>query len=133
MVQVRPIWVLEELGLPYTIVPVDFSPEFRQSEEWRKINPVGKVPAMTDGDLTIFESVAMMQYILDRYGDGRLQPALGTPCAISVLVCFHRVPSQVPPTRSGEMSIYRGAVITPSTYSGATLPRRHLLGHLVKW
>lgn len=92
VVQVRPIWILEELGLPYTIVPVDFSPEFRQTEEWRNINPVGKVPAMTDGDLTMFESVAMMQYILDRYGGGRLQPTPGTPYAISVHVCFHRSP-----------------------------------------
>ena len=75
----RPIWALEELGLPYAIAAVDFSAEYRQTPERRKMNPVGKVPAMTDGDLTMFESVAMMQYILDRYGGGRLQPTAGTP------------------------------------------------------
>ena len=39
------------------------------------MNPVGKVPVMTDGDMTMFESCAMMQYVLDRYADGRLQPS----------------------------------------------------------
>ena len=43
------------------------------------MNPVGKVPAMTDGDMQMFESCAMMQYVLDRYGDGRLQPARTDP------------------------------------------------------
>ena len=75
---VRPIWACEELDVPYEIVPVDFSAEYRASPEWRQRNPVGKVPAMTDGDLSMFESGAMVQYILDRYGDGRLQPTPGT-------------------------------------------------------
>ena len=71
----RVIWVCEELGVPYEIVPVDFSAEYRATPEWRAMNPVGKVPAMTDGDMKMFESCAMMQYVLDRYGEGRLQPA----------------------------------------------------------
>ncbi|MEM8973607.1 MAG: glutathione S-transferase family protein [Pseudomonadota bacterium] len=70
----RVIWVCEELGVPYEIVPVDFSAEYRAKPEWRKMNPVGKVPAMTDGDVKMFESCAMMQYVLDVYGNGRLQP-----------------------------------------------------------
>ncbi|NKC16586.1 MAG: glutathione S-transferase [Gammaproteobacteria bacterium] len=75
----RVIWVCEELAIPYRLTPVDFSPEYRASAEWRKLNPVGKVPVMTDGDLTMFESGAMVQYVLDRYGNGRLQPEAGTP------------------------------------------------------
>ena len=43
------------------------------------MNPVGKVPVMTDGDMKMFESCAMMQYVLDRYGDGKLQPAKDNP------------------------------------------------------
>jgi len=74
----RPIWLCEELGLSYEIIPVDFSPEYRASEEWRNINPVGKVPSMSDGDLTMMESGAMVQYLLDRYAPGRLQPERGT-------------------------------------------------------
>jgi glutathione S-transferase len=71
----RVIWVCEELGAPYEIMPVDFSAEYRASPEWRALNPVGKVPVMTDGDLTMYESCAIMQYVLDRYGEGKLQPA----------------------------------------------------------
>ncbi|MEC7592446.1 MAG: glutathione S-transferase family protein [Pseudomonadota bacterium] len=75
----RVIWVCEELAIPYEIVPVDFSPAYRASPEWRAMNPVGKVPVMTDGALKMFESGAMMQYVLDRYGAGRLQPSPDSP------------------------------------------------------
>jgi len=74
----RVIWACEELNVPYEIEAISFAPEFRESPEWRKINPVGKVPAMIDGELTLFESGAMVQYILDRYGEGKLQPKPGT-------------------------------------------------------
>jgi len=75
---VRAIWTCEELGLDYTITPVDFSAEYRSSDEWRNINPVGKVPAMRDGDFLMFESGAMVQYLLDKYGAGQLQPPPGS-------------------------------------------------------
>jgi len=70
----RVIWLCEELAIPYEIVPVDMAPAYRASPEWRKLNPVGKVPVMSDGALTMFESGAMVQYVLDKYGEGRLQP-----------------------------------------------------------
>jgi glutathione S-transferase len=75
----RVIWVCEELSVPYEIVPVNFAAEYRATPEWRALNPVGKVPAMVDGDMTMFESCAMMQYVLDRYGNGRLQPTRDGP------------------------------------------------------
>jgi glutathione S-transferase len=75
---IRVVWLCEELELSYERVPVDFSPEYRASAEWRRLNPVGKVPAMTDGDLVLFESGAMVECILDRYGEGRLRPASGS-------------------------------------------------------
>ncbi len=80
----RVIWLCEELRLPYEVVLVDFSPEYRKSPEWRRLNPIGKVPAMTDLDaegnrFTMIESGAMVHYILERYGEGRLQPPPGTP------------------------------------------------------
>ena len=78
---VRVIWLCEELDVPYELVPVDFSPEYRASAQWRKLIPVGKVPVMTDdgspaGAVTMFESGAMVEYVLDHYGNGRLRPAL---------------------------------------------------------
>lgn len=75
---VRPIWLCFELGLAVEIMPVDFSPAYRNTPEWRAISPVGKLPVLTDGELTMFESGAMVDYILDRYGEGRLRPARGT-------------------------------------------------------
>ena len=75
----RVIWLCEELSVPYEIVPVNFAAAYRATPEWRALNPVGKVPVMTDGDMTMFESCAMLHYILDRYGDGRLQPARDDP------------------------------------------------------
>jgi glutathione S-transferase len=52
--------VCEELSAPYEIVPVNFAAEYRAMPEWRALNPVGKVPIMVDGDMTMFESCAMM-------------------------------------------------------------------------
>ena len=75
---VRPIWLCEELGIPYEVEVIDFSPRFKNSPEWRAKSPTGKVPAMTDDGFTMFESGAICDYLLERYGDGRLQPARGT-------------------------------------------------------
>lgn len=75
----RIIWLCEELGLDYDPVTIDFSADYRASDEWRAINPVGKVPALQDGDLTLFESGAMLEYLLTRYGEGRLRPAADDP------------------------------------------------------
>ena len=75
---VRPIWLCYELAIPFEIEPIDFSPAFRDSPEWRAISPTGKVPALTDGGMTMFESGAMVDYILERYGEGRLHPPPGT-------------------------------------------------------
>ena len=75
----RVIWVCEELSVPYEVAPVNFAAEYRATSEWRALNPVGKVPVMVDGDITVFESCAMMQYVLDRYGNGRLQPTKDDP------------------------------------------------------
>ncbi|MEE2777248.1 MAG: glutathione S-transferase family protein [Acidobacteriota bacterium] len=75
---IRAIWLCEELGVPYEAVPVEFTAEFKNSPGWRAISPTGKVPAMADGDFTMFESGAMVQYILEKHGGGRLVPEPGS-------------------------------------------------------
>ena len=75
----RVMWVCEELKIPYEIRPVDFSASYRRSPEWRAMHPVSKVPVMDDGSLRMHESCAMIQYILARYGKGRLQPSSADP------------------------------------------------------
>ncbi|MFT5391035.1 MAG: glutathione S-transferase [Gammaproteobacteria bacterium] len=75
----RAIWTCEELGLAYKVTPVDMAPAFRASAPWRELSPTGKVPVMRDGATTMYESCAMVQYLVDAHGKGQLMPALGTP------------------------------------------------------
>jgi glutathione S-transferase len=76
---VRVLWLLEELGLPYELETIPFAPESLKSPEYLKVNPLGKVPTLQDGDLTMFESGAIVEYLLEKYGAGRLAPAVGAP------------------------------------------------------
>ncbi|MDP6828068.1 MAG: glutathione S-transferase family protein [Pseudomonadales bacterium] len=83
MRSIRIIWLAEELGLPYEVITVE--PQRRTSDAWKAMHPQGKLPVMEDGDLRMIESCAMMQYLLDRYGRGALQPSPGTPEAAHYL------------------------------------------------
>ncbi len=76
---VRVMWLLEELGLEYEVVKMSFDPDSLQSADYLAINPFGKVPVLVDGATTMSESVAIVQYILNRYGDGRLEPDRNGP------------------------------------------------------
>lgn len=63
----RPFWTLEELGIDYQLVKMPMWPRFNY-EDYLEINPLGTVPALTDGDLTMTESAGMAQYLVDKYG-----------------------------------------------------------------
>ena len=76
---VRVLWLLEELGLDYELEQMPFDPKALQSVDYLELSPFGKVPVLVDGATTMFESVAIMQYLLDRYGDGALQPDEQSP------------------------------------------------------
>jgi len=65
----RVIWMLEELQIPYENVPVSFIEESRKPE-YLKINPNGHIPALQDGDLTLFESLAINLYLARKYDKG---------------------------------------------------------------
>lgn len=75
----RVLWLLEELGLPYTVDSLDYVPGKFGGDDYTKIHPLNKVPAIKDGDMVMFESVAIMQYILAKYADGKLAPAVDDP------------------------------------------------------
>lgn len=76
---VRVYWLLEELAIPYEVRTVPLTRESLQSPEHLRIHPLGKVPAIQEGSLTLFESGAIVEYLLERYGAGRLAPSPGTP------------------------------------------------------
>ena len=84
---VRVLWLLEELGLPYELERVDFQPTARVF--FAQHTPLGKLPTIEDGDIVMCESGAIIEYILERYGDGRLAPPLGTPERARYLQWFH--------------------------------------------
>lgn len=71
---VRIVWLLEELGLPYELEKYKLGDPAMRSPEYAKVHPMGRVPALQDGDTTIFESGAIVQYVLARYGNGRMAP-----------------------------------------------------------
>ena len=76
----RILWLLEELGLPYEVVRYQRDAKTMLApRELRAVHPLGKSPVITDDDITVAESGAIVEYLIDRYGQGRLQPASGTP------------------------------------------------------
>jgi len=76
----RILWLLEELGLPYEIKPYQRDAQTRLAPpELKKVHPLGKSPVITDGNRTIIESGAIIDYVIRRHGKGRLQPAPESP------------------------------------------------------
>ena len=76
----RVLWLLEELGVPYEIVKYERDPKTMLAPAaLQKIHPLGKSPVVTDGADTIAESGAIIEYIVDKYGAGRLVPKSSTP------------------------------------------------------
>lgn len=75
----RVLWLLEELQLPYEIKRYARDPNTMLAPvELRKVHPLGKSPVITDGELTLAESGAILEYLVERYGEGRLAPAANT-------------------------------------------------------
>lgn len=75
----RPRWMLEEIGAPYEIVRLSLSKGEHKTPEYLKIHPHGAVPALVDGDVTIFESAAIIAYLADKYPEKHLAPPAGSP------------------------------------------------------
>lgn len=75
----RALWVLEEAGAPYERVRVDLSASEQKSLEFRAINPMAKVPALTNGPLAVAESGAICAYVAEAVPQTNLAPTVGDP------------------------------------------------------
>ena len=76
----RVLWLLEELALPYEIKHYQRdSQTMLAPESLRQVHPLGKSPVITEGDVTVAESGAIIEYLVERHGNGRLVPAADTP------------------------------------------------------
>ena len=71
----RVVWLLEEMGLPYRLRPVDLLAGAENDPEFLAINPAGFIPAIVDGEVTMVESIAIMEYLMARHGPTPLAPA----------------------------------------------------------
>jgi glutathione S-transferase len=70
------VWMLEEVGLPYELRFVDLAAGEHKTAAYHDVNPMGKLPTLIDGDVVVTETAAIGVYLADRFGQGRLAPAL---------------------------------------------------------
>ncbi len=86
----RVLWLLEELGVPYEIKRYQRDAKTMLAPpELRQVHPLGKSPVVTDGGLTVAESGAIVEYLVDQYGAGRFKPAAGTPQRLRYTYWLH--------------------------------------------
>ena len=93
----RSLWLLEELGLTYQLNRMDFSPKDLKSDEHRARHPLGRIPVLEDDDISIYESGAIAEYILERHKNGGLKPAPEDPRFPEYLQWFHYCEGMVMP------------------------------------
>ena len=93
----RIIWLLEELGLPYEVNKMAFHPKDLKSDEHRARHPLGRVPVLDDGEVRIFESGAIVEYVLERHKNGGLKPAVDAAEYPEYLQWFHYCEGMVMP------------------------------------
>ena len=75
----RVVWLLEEMGLPYRLRSVDLLVGVENDPEFLAINPAGFIPALQDGEVIMVESIAIMEYLMARYGPTALAPGASDP------------------------------------------------------
>ncbi|MBV8495548.1 MAG: glutathione S-transferase [Gammaproteobacteria bacterium] len=86
----RVLWLLEELGCAYELVKYQRDPQtLLAPPELRRVHPLGKSPVITDGAHTLAESGAIIEYLLDAYGNGRLRPTAGSEARLRYTYWLH--------------------------------------------
>ena len=93
----RVVWLLEELGLEYEVNVMPFTKEGLKSPEHRARHALGRVPVLEDGDISIFESGAIIDYVLERHKNGGLKPSSDAPEFPFYLQWYHYCEGMVMP------------------------------------
>lgn len=100
----RIIWLCEELGIPYELKRYQRDPVTQLAPaEYKALHPIGTAPIITDGDLVLPESGAIIEYIIGRYGNGRLAVAPDQPNFADYLFWFHFANASMMPNLMGPM------------------------------
>ena len=94
----RVLWLLEELELDYEVKRYDRDPETSLAPAaLESVHPLGKSPVITDGDITVAETGALIEYVIERYGEGRLIPPAGTPERLEYTYWLHAAEGSMMP------------------------------------
>jgi glutathione S-transferase len=91
------LWLMEETGQPYARVLTDISTGAQKTPEFLAINPMGKVPALSDGDATLAEAAAICAYVTERYPQAKLAPPPGDPLRAKYLYWLFFAPGCIEP------------------------------------
>lgn len=94
---VRIVWLLEELSLTYELERFTLGDPAMRAPDYLNHHPMGRVPLLEDGEVTLFESGAITQYIIDKYSNGRLQPASTTVAYPLYLQWLHYAEGMIMP------------------------------------
>ncbi|MCA0249701.1 MAG: glutathione S-transferase family protein [Proteobacteria bacterium] len=104
----RIVWLCEELGIPYDLRVYDRDPVTRLAPpEYKALHPMGAAPVITDGDLVLAESGAIIEYIVARHGKGRLTLAPDHPDFAQFLFWFHFANGTLQPATGRNMILSR--------------------------
>ena len=93
----RILWLLEELELPYELNEMAFHPTDLKSDEHRARHPLGRIPVLDDGDIQIWESGAITEYIIEKYKNGGLKPDVQSELFPQYLQWFHYCEGMIMP------------------------------------
>ncbi len=85
----RIIWLMEELGLPYTVERLERRPNLSAPPALKAVHPLGRAPVIRDGAVTLAESSAIVDYLTRRHGGGRLSPGPESPLFADYLFWLH--------------------------------------------
>jgi glutathione S-transferase len=91
------LWLMEEIGQPYERVLVDISTGAQKKLEYLAVNPMGKVPALKDGEATLAETAAICAYVAERYPEAGLAPPVGDAMRARYLYWLFFGPSCIEP------------------------------------
>jgi glutathione S-transferase len=91
------LWLMEETGAPYERVLTDISAGAQKTPDYLAINPMGKVPALKDGDATLAEAAAICAYVAERYPQAKLAPPIGDPLRAKYLYWLFFAPGCIEP------------------------------------
>ena len=93
----RVLWLLEELQLEYNLNKIKFHPSELKSDEHRKRHPLGRVPVLEDEEITIYESGAIVEYLIARHSNGELKPKISESDFPNYLQWFHYCEGMIMP------------------------------------